>query len=82
LLCKRQTGSSSRAQFRGNSTKGMLARSMMLAVGAWMGLAASAYSADYTIGISIWDVSNNPSSVPIIAGMGRGGQSKRASKSS
>src|SRR5277367_2030672 len=42
---------------------------MMLAVGAWMGLAASAYSADYTIGISIWDVSNNPSSVPIIAGM-------------
>ena len=49
--------------------KGTLARSMMLAVGAWMGLAASAYSADYTIGISIWDVSNNPSSVPIIAGM-------------
>ena len=46
-----------------------LARSMMLVVGAWMGLAASAYSADYTIGISIWDVSNNPSSVPIIAGM-------------
>src|SRR5271170_3471786 len=46
-----------------------LARSMMLVVAAWMGLAASAYSADYTIGISIWDVSNNPSSVPIIVGM-------------
>ena len=49
--------------------KGTLVRSMMLALGAWMGLAASAYGADYTIGISIWDVSNNPSSVPIIAGM-------------
>jgi ABC-type sugar transport system substrate-binding protein len=44
-------------------------RSGLLAIGAWIALTASARCADYTIGVSIWDVSSTPAAVPIVAGM-------------
>jgi ribose transport system substrate-binding protein len=45
------------------------ARSAILAVGVLIGLTANVRSADYTIGVSIWDVSSTPAAVPIVAGM-------------
>jgi ABC-type sugar transport system substrate-binding protein len=46
-----------------------LAGRIMLAVATWIGLTVSANCADYTIGITIWDVSSTPAAVPIVAGM-------------
>jgi len=46
-----------------------LARCGGLIIAAYVSLVCHARAADYTVGVSIWDVSSTPSASPIIAGM-------------
>jgi ABC-type sugar transport system substrate-binding protein len=41
----------------------------IFSLGAFIGYSQAAEAVDYTIGVSVWDVSSTPSAVPIIAGM-------------